>query len=91
VSSLSVMFVVFNSCNLPELRGKLFAEKQHFASSEGNILNVILTDGQTDVLRHKACNKLEVDTLILAWRVEEAIITPAHHALHARSFKLGLE
>jgi hypothetical protein len=46
-----VIFVVFNSCSLPDLRGKLFADKQHFASSEPNILNITLTGRQPDVLR----------------------------------------
>lgn len=36
-------FVIFNSYSLPELRSKLVAEKQPFASSELNILNLILT------------------------------------------------
>lgn len=35
-------FLVFNSYNLPELRGKLFAEKQILASNELNVLMLIL-------------------------------------------------
>ncbi len=35
-------FLLFNSYNLRELRSKLFAEKQMFASNELNILNLIL-------------------------------------------------
>jgi hypothetical protein len=36
-------FLLFNSYNLPELRGKLFAEKQMLASNELNVLNLILS------------------------------------------------
>jgi hypothetical protein len=36
-------FVIFNNFSLPEVRGKLFAEKQVFASSELNVWNLILT------------------------------------------------
>lgn len=36
-------FLLFNSYNLPELRGKLFAEKQMLASHELNVLNLILS------------------------------------------------
>lgn len=35
-------FLLFNSYNQRELRSKLFAEKQMFASNELNILNLIL-------------------------------------------------
>lgn len=38
-------FLVFNSYNLPELRGKLFAEKQILASNELNVLMLILARG----------------------------------------------
>ena len=42
-ASLAVMFVDFNGHGLPELRGKLFAERQHFASGGLNILNIMPT------------------------------------------------
>ena len=43
-------FVIFNSSSLPELRGKLFAEKQLYASSELDVLNLILTGQQPEPL-----------------------------------------
>jgi hypothetical protein len=42
-------FVIFNSYSLPELRSKFFAEKQLFASSELNVLNLILTGQQQEL------------------------------------------
>lgn len=40
-------FLLFNSYNLPELRSKLFAEKQMLASNELNVLNLILSRRNT--------------------------------------------